>query len=197
MKKFQLSTAAERLVGVGFTAAMLLLFGVLLYALRTNLMMLIFCGLCVALIAVLLIIYCLNVVKAAVVVDAENKQLHVKGVQNYTLDLKDAVLLQTFGRKNGQSTVRLLVFFDKDEQILASVSTMFTFRGGIWAEPVAKEIAAELGIDFKQTVPDWEFDKKKYQEHMKEESERQKKEAKERRQKKMNMRIQKRKDKMK
>ena len=197
MKKFHLSTAGERLAGISFTAAMLALFALLLYALRTNVMMLICTGLGVALISLLLVMYCLNVVKAAAIVDAENKQLHVRGVKNYTLDLKDATMLQTFARKNGQTTVRLLVFSDKDDEILASVTTMFTFRGGIWAEPVAKEIAAELGIDFKQTVPDWEFDKKKYQEHMKEESERQKREAKERRQKKMNMRIQKRKDKMK
>ena len=71
---------------------------------------------------------------------------------------------------------------------------MYTFRQGIWADPVAKEIAAELGIDFKQNVPDWELDKEKYKEHMKEEAEREKKEAKERRQNKMKYRIEKRKN---
>ena len=194
MKKFPLSTSAERAAGVAFTAAMLALFGLLLYTLRGNLTMLIVCGLGVGLIGLLLIIYCVNVVKASVMVDSENKLLHVIGVKSYTLDLKDATLLQTFARKNGQTTVRLLVFSNKDEEIVASVPTMYTFRQGIWADPVAKEIAAELGIDFKQNVPDWELDKEKYKEHMKEEAERERREAKERRQNKMKYRIEKRKN---
>ena len=194
MKKFPLSTSAERAAGVAFTAAMLALFGLLLYALRGNLTMLLVCGLGVGLIGLLLIIYCVNVVKASVMVDSENKLIHVIGVKSYTLDLKDATLLQTFARKNGQTTVRLLVFSDKEDEIVASVPTMYTFRQGIWADPVAKEIAAELGIDFKQNVPDWELDKEKYKEHMKEEAEREKKEAKERRQNKMKYRIEKRKN---
>ena len=194
MKKFPLSTSAERAAGVAFTAAMLALFGLLLYTLRGNLTMLIVCGLGVGLIGLLLIIYCVNVVKASVMVDSENKLLHVIGVKSYTLDLKDATLLQTFARKNGQTTVRLLVFSDQEDEIVASVPTMYTFRQGIWADPVAKEIAAELGIGFKQNVPDWELDKKKYKEHMKEEAERERKEAKERRQNKMKYRIEKRKN---
>ena len=194
MKKFPLSTSAERAAGVAFTAAMLALFGLLLYTLRGNLTMLIVCGLGVGLIGLLLIIYCVNVVKASVMVDSENKLLHVIGVKSYTLDLKDATLLQTFARKNGQTTIRLLVFSDQEDEIVASVPTMYTFRQGIWADPVAKEIAAELGIDFKQNVPDWELDKEKYKEHMKEEAEREKKEAKERRQNKIKYRIEKRKN---
>ena len=194
MKKFPLSTSAERAAGVAFTAAMLALFGLLLYALRGNLTMLLVCGLGVGLIGLLLIIYCGNVVKASVMVDSENKLLHVIGVKSYTLDLKDATLLQTFARKNGQTTVRLLVFSDQEDEIVASVPTMYTFRQGIWADPVAKEIAAELGIDFKQNVPDWELDKEKYKEHMKEEAARERKEAKERRQNKMKYRIEKRKN---
>ena len=194
MKKFPLSTSAERAAGVAFTAAMLALFGLLLYALRANTSMLLVCGLGVGLIGLLLVIYCVSVLKASVMVDSENKLLHVIGVKSYTLDLKDATLLQTFARKNGQTTVRLLVFSNKDEEIVASVPTMYTFRQGIWADPVAKEIAAELGIGFKQNVPDWELDKEKYKEHMKEEAERERKEAKERRTNKMKYRIEKRKN---
>lgn len=192
MKKFPLSTAAERAAGTGFTAAMIAVFALLLYALRGNTMLLITCGLGVALISVMLIIYVISVLKASATVDSEKKLLHVSGVKNYTLDLKEATMLQTFARKNGQTTVRLLVFSDRDDEIIASVTTMFTFRQGIWADPVAKEIAAELGIKFKQTVPDWEFDKELYKKHMQEEAERQRKEAKERRQKKMQLRINKR-----
>ena len=197
MKTFPLSTAAERTAGVAFTAAMLAIFGVLLYALRGNPALMLVCGLGIALISIMLIIYCISVLKAAAVVDADNKQIHVRGVRSYTLDLTNATMLQTFARKNGQTTVRLLVFSDKDDEIIASVTTMFTFRQGIWAEPVAKEIAKELGIKFKQTVPDWQLDKEKYKQHMAEEAEREKKEAKERRKKKMEHRINKRKNQMK
>ena len=194
MKEFRLSTANERNLSAAFTAVMLVVFAVMLYHLRSNTMLLIFCGLGIVLISSLLIIYVLNILKAAAVVDPENKMLHVRGVRNETLDLKDAVLLQTIARKNGQSTIRLLVFSNKDEEIIATVPTMFTFRQGIWADPVAKEIAAALGIDFKQNVPDWELDKEKYKKHMEEEAEREKREAKERRKKKMELRIQKRKN---
>ena len=197
MKKFPLSTAAERSAGVAFTAAMMVVFGILLYALRGNPTLMLVCGLGIALICVMLVIYCISVLKAAAVVDADKKQLHVQGVKSYTLDLTNATMLQTFARKNGQTTVRLLVFSDKDDEIIASVTTMFTFRQGIWAEPVAKESAKELDIQFKQTVPDWQLDKEKYKQHMAAEAEREKKEAKERRQKKMQHRINKRKNQMK
>ena len=110
-------------------------------------------------------------VKASVTVDSEKKLLHVSGVKNYTLDLKDATLLQTFARKNGQTTVRLLVFSDKEDEIVASVPTMYTFRQGIWADPMAKEMAVELGIEFKQNVPEWQLDREKYKEYVKEEEE--------------------------
>ena len=197
MKEFRLSTANERNLSAAFTAVMLVVFAVMLYHLRSNTMLLIFCGLGIVLISSLLIIYVLNILKAAAVVDPENKMLHVRGVRNETLDLKDAVLLQTIARKNGQSTIRLLVFSNKDEEIIATVPTMFTFRQGIWADPMAKEMAAELGIAFQQNVPDWQLDKKKYEEHLKEEAEQEKREARERRQKKMAQRIQKRKKQLK
>ena len=191
MKEFRLSTPAERAAGVCFTAAIIAAFAALLYALRNDTGLLFFCGLGVLLISALLIIYVLNVLKAAAYVDAEKKTLQVRGIRNYTLDLSEAVLLQTIARKNGQTSVRLLVFSGQDEQIVATVPTMFTFRQGIWADPVAKEMAAALGIEFKQNVPDWQLDKEKYKEHIKEEEERARKEAKERRKKRMELRIQK------
>jgi len=197
MKEFRMSTAAERLAGVCFTAAVIACFGVLLYSLRSQTGLMIASGLGVLLLSALLVIYAVNVFKAAVVVDAGKKSLLVRGMKEYTVDVSKAVLLQTVAKKNGQSTVRVLVFSDENEQIVAVVPTMFTFRQGMWADPMARELAKELGIEFKQNVPDWEFDKEKYKEHVKEESEREKREARERRQKKMQKRIQKRKNQMK
>jgi len=142
MKEFRLSTASERAAGVAFTAAIIAAFAALLYALRNQIMLLIFSGLGVLLISVLLIVYVRGVLRAVAVVDAESKQLHVRGVRDYTVDVHEAVLLQTVARKNGQSTVRVLVFSNQDEQVVATVPTMFTFRQGIWADPMAKEMAA-------------------------------------------------------
>jgi len=192
MKEFRLSKPAERVAGVCATAAMLVAFAALLYVLRTNIGMLIFCGLCIIFIVALLIAYVRGVLRAVAIVDAEKKVIHVRGVVDETVDVSGATMLQTIVRKNGQSTVRILVFSNEDEEIVATVPTMFTFRQGIWADPMAKEMAAELGIAFKQNVPDWEFDKEKYKQHVKEETEREKKEAKERRKKRTEMRIQKR-----
>ena len=191
MKEFKLSTAAERAAGVAFTAAMLTVFALLLYALRANVALLIFCALAVALVSVVLIIYVRGVMRAAAVVDGEKKLLHIRSVRDYTVDVSAATLLQTIARKNGQTTLRVLVFSDEKEQIVATVPTMFTFRQGIWADPMAREMAAALGIAFQQNVPDWQLDKKKYEEHMKEEAQRERQQAKERRQKKMELRIKK------
>ena len=69
MKEFKLSTAAERAAGVAFTAAMLVVFAALLYALRNDTMLLIFSGLGVALISVVLIVYCRSILKAVAIVD--------------------------------------------------------------------------------------------------------------------------------
>ena len=191
MKEFRLSTSAERAASGCFTAGVLAIFGVLLYALRNDVMLMIFCGLGMLLVGTLLVMYVLNALKATAVVDAENKKLYIKGLTRKTYDVSNAVLLQTVAKKNGQTTIRVLVFSDQDENIVAVVPTMFTFRQGMWADPMAKEMAAEFGIEFQQNVPDWEFDKEKYKQHVEEETAREKQEAKERREKRMKLRIEK------
>ena len=193
MKVFRLSTPAERATSVSFVAAMLVVFGLLLYALRSNIGLMITCGVAIALIAVILVIYVINVMKAACVVDAANKTMEVRGLTNYTVDLSNAAMLQTLPRKGAQATIRVLVFSDAEDRIIAKVPTMFSFKSGVQAEPMAKEMAKELGIAFQQNVPEWEYDKEKYKEHEKEVAQQQKKEAKERRQKRIEMRINKRK----
>ena len=177
MKKFRLSTPAERIAGISFTAVMIICFGVLLYALRGNTGLLIASGLGVLLITVILCIYVVSVLKAACIINAETKIMEVQGLSNYTVDLSNAVLLQTLPRKSAQTTIRVLVFSDADEQIVATVPTMFTHKQGILADPMAKEMAEALGIAFKQNVPEWEYDKEKFKEHQKEEAAREKAEA--------------------
>jgi hypothetical protein len=124
-------------------------------------------------------------------VDAQNKTIEVRGIANFTADISKAVLLQTIGRKNSQTSVRVLVFTDEEMEIVANVPTMFTFKQGILAEPMAKEMAKELGIEFKENVPVWEYDKEAYKQHQKEAAEREKREAKERRKARFAWRIKK------
>ena len=193
MKEFQLSTRSERIGGISFSAATIICFDILLYALRGQLGLMLFCGVCVLLVTLILGMYVINVLKAKCVVDAEKKTLEIRGFLNYTEDISKAVLLQTVARRNGQNLVRVLVFSDAENQVIATVPTMFTHKQGIWADPMAKEMAQYLGIEFKQNVPDWEFDKEKYKEHQKEVAEQERKEAKERRQKRMEQRMNKRK----
>ena len=83
-------------------------------------------------------------------------------------------------KKNSQATTRMLVFSDAEENVIATIPTLFTSRQGILAEPMAKEMAQFLGIDFKENVPAWEYDKEAYEQHLKDEAEREKAKRKER-----------------
>lgn len=181
MKAFPLSTPSERIASISFSAVVIACFGVLIYALRSNTGLMIATGLGALLISVILVIYVVNVLKAACIVHGETKTVEVKGPANFTADVSKAVLLQTLPRKNGQATMRYLVFSDEKEQIVATIPTMFTFKQGKMAEPMAEELAKELGIPFQRNIPEWEFDRKLYQEHQKQAEAEAKAAAKERR----------------
>lgn len=183
MKTYRLSTPMERIASVAVVAIVLVIAGLLLQSLRGQIGLMIFCGVTVALIAVMLITYVINAMKGACVIDTTNKIMEVRGLANYTVDLSTATLLQTIPQKSAQTTIRVLIFSDAEGKIIAQVPTMFSFKSGVQAEPMAKEMAKDLGIDFKQNVPEWEYDKEKYKEHEKEVAEQQRREAEARRQK--------------
>lgn len=189
MKEFRLSTREERIFSISFCAVMFVCFGILLFALRGSIGLLITCGLGILFLVCFMVLYVLNVLKAACVVDADARKLEVKGFSARTIDLSSAVLLQTVAKRNGQSASRVLLFTDEDMQVVAAVPTMFTFRGGIYAEPMAKEMAKELGIDFQENIPVWEYDKEAFKVHQKEEAEQEKLEAKKRREGRAKMRM--------
>ena len=71
----------------------------------------------------------------------------------------------------------------------AQEAYVFTFRGGMYAEPMAKEMAKELGIAFQENIPVWEYDKEAFKVHQKDEALREKLEAKKRREDRGKMRI--------
>ena len=189
MKEFRLSTPGERLVSIAFSVLVILGLGGLLFLLRSNLGLLIVCGLAAGLLALLFGVYIYNVLRTVCIVDPEKKQLTYKGINGKVFDLTGAVQLQTLPKRNGQTAIRTLVFSDEDDMIVAVIPTMFTYKQGMMAEPMAEEMAKVLGIRFKRNIPEWEFDKELYKQHIKEEAERQKAESKARRKAKMNHRI--------
>lgn len=188
MQEFRLSTARERIVGLVFSVLAIVCMGVLLYALRSDLVILFMTAVGVVLITAFLLIYMIGVTKAACIPDRENKKLIVKGVRDRKLDLSTAVLLETIPVKSGHSTSRALYFSDAEGKIVATVPTYFTSKQGSLADPMARELAAALGLEFRANVPEWYYDKQKRIEHDKEEAQREKEEAKARREKKIKAR---------
>jgi hypothetical protein len=182
MKEFQLSSPKERTAGIVFSAVISVCFLALLVILWGNWTMFAFCILGSILLIGLLGFYVLSITRAKCIWDPEKKTLEVRGFPSYTLDLSNAVLLQTVARRSGQIVGRVMIFSDAEEQTLAAVPTLFTSKQGVLAEPMARELAAAMGIEFKQNVPEWEFDKEAFQQHLKEVNEQEKAEAKARRQ---------------
>ncbi len=180
MKKFQLSSPKERIAGIVFSVLIIVCFGILLYALRNNTGLVIMCALGAVLLTVLLVFSVVSMLKTECIVDATAKTLEVKGFPSYTKDISQAVLLQTLPRKSGHSVTRVLVFTDAEENIIATVPTLYTHKQGMMADPMAKEMAAYLGIAFQANVPAWEYDKEAFKQHQKEEAEAEKAERKER-----------------
>ena len=180
MKEFQLSTSKERIAGISFSVVMIVSFFCLLFAVRNNTMLLLFTGLGVVLMTASMVFYIVSILKSVCIVDTEKKILEVKGYPSYTKDVSSAVLLETLPRKSGHTVTRVLVFSDAQENGVAVVPTLYTFKQGALADPMAKEMADALGIEFRRNVPEWQYDKAKYQEHLQEEEEQEKRDRKER-----------------
>ncbi len=187
MREFYLSTKLERAMGVAFSLAAIVCMGVLLYALRGDLLILCMTGACVLLVSVCLGYYVMGVLRGRCLVE-ENRKLRVHGVKSYTLELSDAVLLETLPVKSGHSTTRALYFSDDQGNVVGVVPTFFTSKEGIYADPMAKELAEAMGLEFRANVPLWYYDKQKRIEHDQEVARQQKEEAKARREAKIKLR---------
>lgn len=181
MKKYPLSTAAERTAGIAFSFVMMVVLCVLLYALRTNIPILILSFLGVALVIVVLFLYVMNVTKAAVIFDPDARTLKVLGFKERTIDLNEVACLQTITVKSGHVEGRSLLFSNDEGGAVAVVPTYFTSNRGMRAEPMAKEMAADLGIEFQANVPEWEYDEEARKAHDIEVAKQQKEDAKKRR----------------
>ena len=188
MKKYELSTAGERIAGIALTVGIIPVLGILLWALREDLAILIFTALGCALVVAGLVYYSLSVVKAAVEPLPQEKKLRVHGIRPYTLDLANATCLETITVKSGQVTGRALYFSDAEGNVVGVVPTMFTSNHGIQAEPMAIELAKDLGLEFIANVPKWEYDEEARKVHEVEVAQQKKEEAKARREMKQKAR---------
>lgn len=165
MKKYPLSTPAERSVGIVFSVIAIVVLAVLVYAIRDNLAVMLLTAVGVVLVAGILVLYVMNVSKAACVYDPETNTLKVLGFQERTIDLGKVACLQTITVKSGHVESRSLAFTDAEGGMVAVVPTYFTSNRGIQAEPMAKEMAADLGLEFQANVPAWEYDEEARKAH--------------------------------
>lgn len=181
MKKYPLSTASERAGGIAFSVLMTAVLALLLYAMRGNLTIFLMTAFGVILVIVILALYVLNVTKAAVVYDPNAGTLRVLGFRERSIDLDKVACLQTITVKSGHVESRSLAFTDAEGQVVAIVPTYFTSKRGMTAEPMAKGMAADLGIAFQANVPEWEYDEEARKAHEIEVAKQQKEDAKKRR----------------
>lgn len=158
MNKFYLSTPKERTVGIVFSLIMSAALILLLFALRNNITVLLLSAVCVVLVVGILLLYVLNVSKAACIPDPEKKILRVSGVRERAIDLSTAVQMETIPVKIGQVESRSLAITDEEGKIVAIIPTYFTSKRGVQSEPMAKELAQALNLRFKANVPAWEYD---------------------------------------
>lgn len=165
MKTYRLTTNLERIAGISFSVVITACLVLLLYVLRNDITVLILTTVGSLVLIAALVFYVLSAAKAACIPDRENKKLHVKGVKDYTLDLTNAATLETVAVKNGHSISRILVFTDAEGNVIGTVPTLFTYHQGVQAEPMAIELAKDLGLAFKANVQPWEYDKEKRAEH--------------------------------
>ena len=181
MKKFHLSTPSERIAGISYSLIMVVVLIALLVALRNNLAILLLTAAGVVLIIGILGMYVMNVTKAACIPDLENGVLRITGVRERTIDLSQVACLETITVKSGHVEGRSLAFTDSEGHVVAIVPTYFTSKRGVLAEPMAKELARELNVEFRANVPAWEYDEEARKIHEIEVAQQEKEEAKARR----------------
>lgn len=196
MKKFYLSTPAERIKGMIFSALISAVLIFFIIVLKADPAVYAVALLGVVMVVGILVLYVLNVSKAACVVEPGSRILKVTGAQTRTIDLNQAACLETIAIKTGHVETRSLMFTDAEGGKIAVIPTYFTSKRGVLAEPMAKELAQALDLEFFENVPLWAYDKEAMKEHEIEVAKQQKEEAKARREAKMAFRVAKMRKKM-
>ena len=180
MKTYPLSTPSERTTGIIFSAIMTVVLGFLLFILKEDLLVMLLTAAGIAVVVGILVLYIMNVAKAACVYDPQTHTLKVMGFQERTIDLTKVTYLQTITVKSGHVEGRSLAFSNSNDEMVAIVPTYFTSNRGVLAEPMAKEMAADLGLEFIANVPAWEYDEEARKAHEIEVAQQEKEEARKR-----------------
>ena len=188
MKKIYLSSLKERVMGLISSVIIIAAMAVLVFVLEGDLAVRILTALAVVCLSAVMLYSVINLQLAAVIPDAPNKKLHVKGIRSYTLDLSDAATLETISVKSGQVKGRSLLIRDGAGKAIGVIPTCFTTNQSIMAEPMAMELAKDLGLEFKANVPAWEYDKEAMKIHEAEVEQQEREEAKARKEAKKKLR---------
>ena len=170
MKRYRLSSLGERIAAVLISFILIVFMIFLAWILRGDLLSLIICILASLLVSAALIFYVMNLFKAACIPHQEDTVLEVKGYPDSFLFLADIVSLETAPFKNGPVTTRTLVFKNAKGEVAASLPTFFTSHEGAQAEPMAMELAQDLGIQFTSTLEPWEYDPQPRKAHRKQQA---------------------------
>lgn len=157
MNSFRLSGPGERAAGVVVSTAMAAGMVFLVIFLWGDWLACLMCAIAGLLLVAGLGLYVANLLNAACVPLGRGK-LIIRGVPGDTLELSDAVCLETVPQSSGPVARRMLVFTDAQGAVVASVPTYFTRNQGAQAEPVARELAAAMGLRFQPSLEPWEYD---------------------------------------
>lgn len=167
MKRFSLCSARERITASILCVMLIVCMVLLICILRFDLFSVLICTVACLAVGAGLVFYVMNLYRCGITVGKGESTLLVHGFPEYKVDLKGAVNVQTAAFKNGPVATRTLVFCDEAGNAVASIPTFFTVNQGAYAEPLARELANELGMVFHATVPVWEYDKEERREHRK------------------------------
>lgn len=167
MKIYRLSSAAERFVAVVISVILILSMILLCCLLSRDAFSLIICILCSLLVSAALVFYVANLMKAALIPNADGL-MDIKGIPDTHVDISKAVSLETAALKTGPVATRTLIFRGEAGEVVTSVPAFFTANQGAQAEPLAMELAEAMGLDFNPTLEPWEYDKQLRKQHMKE-----------------------------
>lgn len=165
MHTYQLSSSSERIAGAVMSLFIAIIMGLLVWLLRKDTLMLIILVMVGILVLVMLSLYMANLFRSACAPKPEEQTLEVAGLIGCRLDLKEAKSVETRPMTSGPVTTRVILFTDAKGNALETVPTFFTVHGGAQAEPVARDIARDLGLTFKENLEPWEYDSKARKEH--------------------------------
>lgn len=158
MRTYRLSSSSERIVGTVISLMVALVPGALVWLLRKDIMMLIIMALAGIIVIAMLVLYMVNIYKSACTPLPEERGLEVSGLLGCRLDLSQAVSVESRAMTSGPVTTRVIVFLDEKGEALETVPTFFTVHGGAEAEPLARDLARDLGLSFRETLEPWEYD---------------------------------------